>query len=138
MAKEAKGAAQESSSPVNDIVKDMEELLKQQFAMLRSEVREQLEKGKGAAFSLGSGAGALALGGILGLHAAVHGLHKATGLSLWACYALVGGLSAAAGYRLLDSGLKQAADLRLAPTKTAEAFKENVAFLGERVAAGLR
>ncbi len=139
MAKQSKDLA---DSPTTDLVKgvveDVGKLLDQQFQLLRAEFQEEVDKAKGAAVSVGAGLGMVVLGGILGTQMTVHALHRATGLPLWSCYGIVGGLLGGVGMQFLTTGVQKAADLREAPAKAVESIKENVSALGERVSAGLR
>ncbi len=139
MANQTRNAAENSTTAlVKGVVDDVGKLLEQQFELLRSEFREEVDKAKGAVVSVGAGAGMVVLGGILGTQMTVHALHRATGLPLWACYGIVGGVLGGVGTQLLTTGMQKAADLRTAPAKAVESIKENVSSLGERVAAGLK
>jgi hypothetical protein len=119
---------------VGDIVRQSEELITQQFSLLKTELREEVQKAGGAAAALAGGAGLLAAAGLLSTQALAHLLHRASGLPLWACYGVVAGALGAAGGGLLAAGLKKAAHLDLgAFPQTAEALKENLSWLKERV-----
>ena len=138
VAKRHTGGDQPELSDVLDllgaIARDAGRLVQQQFALLRAEVRQeltQLEQGVGA---LGVGAVLAASGGALSTLALVHGLRRATGLPLWACYALIGGSLGLAGAGLMLHGQRRLAALRLAP-ETTEALAENLQWLGRQLAA---
>jgi hypothetical protein len=118
---------------VKGIVADSETLVGQQWELLRSEVREEAGRVGGAAFELGAGAGMVATGGALAALAAVHGLHRATRLPLWACYGLVGGALGAAGAGMIAGGARRLSAVRLLPPpQTTEALRENLAWLKEQ------
>jgi len=118
---------------VREIAKDAETLIDQQFDLLRSEWRQELDQAKGAAAALGTGSVMVATGGFLTTLMLVHGLHRATRLPLWACYGLVGGAAGAVGVGLLAGGLRQAADVHLAaPPQTLDAMKENLAWIADQ------
>ncbi len=91
----------EIGSLLQGIATDVGRLIEQQFQLLRTDLNQQLDKARNAAISLGSGAGLVAVGGILGTLAGVHFLHRTTRLPLWSCYGLVGGLMGAPGAGLL-------------------------------------
>ena len=78
--------------------------------------------------SIGAGivvAGALTIVGML-----VHLLAAKTEIPLWGCYGIVGGGLMLPGLLILFGGKKSVADVQLAPPpETAQAFKENVAWL---------
>src|SRR5262249_46941487 len=73
------------------ILADVEQLLGQHADLLRQEIKDELAKAAGAGLAVTTGAGATAVGGLLGVLAAGHLLHKAAGLALGLCYALTGG-----------------------------------------------
>jgi hypothetical protein len=80
---------------VTGIVNDAQELLQQQLALFRSELRQDLRQSREMASSF-------ALGGVLGLVAAglltfmlVYLVQYLTGWHLAGCFALVGGITAA-------------------------------------------
>jgi len=129
-----KSGQAEVTTLLKEIVHDTERLIGQHFELLRSELKQELRQAKDAAVSMGAGAGLVATGGILGTLMAVHGLHKATGLPLWGCYGLVGGLLGAAGAGLMARGWQAAAGLELPPPQTMAALKENFTWLKEQSA----
>lgn len=109
------------------ILGDVEKLVSQHLELFRSEVKQELGEARQAAVSLLAGAGAAAAGGILGLLALVHLLHRTTGLPLWACHALVGASLGMLGTGLITTGVKQAADVSLVPQQTAEEVRQELA-----------
>ncbi|HEY1380674.1 MAG TPA: phage holin family protein [Gemmataceae bacterium] len=121
------GAANDTLTALGrGILADVEQLLGQHYDLLRQEIKDELAKAAGAGLAVTTGAGATAVGGLLGVLAAVHLLHKATGLPLWLCYALTGGVLAGAGGGLIAAGAKQAAGIDLVPRQTIEAVREDV------------
>jgi hypothetical protein len=126
-------AGPELTTLVKEIVHDSEALVGQQLRLLRSELREEWVNAQEAALLLGAGAGLVATGGLFSSLALVHALHKATRLSLWACYGLVGGMLGVAGAGLLAAGRERAAGVRLPPPQTMEALRENLEWLKEQV-----
>lgn len=113
-------------------VRDAEGLVGLQFDLLRSEVRQELRLARDAALSVGSGAAMLGAGGVMAAFMAVHALHRATRMPLWACYGAVGGLLGAAGAGLVATGLGRAAGVRLIPPETTEALRENLAWIKDQ------
>src|SRR5947209_8425096 len=91
-------------------IEDLEKLVRQNFELLRSELKQELDNARNAAVSMGVGAGVAATGGILGTVGLVHLMHSTTRLPLWACYGLVGGALGAVGGELLWAGARRAAD----------------------------
>ena len=84
---------------VTGIVGDFQELIKQQLALFKAELREDLRKTKEASVSLVCGAALLGLGSVLLCIMVVHLLEWVfrPHLELWLCYLIVGGVLAAVG-----------------------------------------
>jgi uncharacterized membrane protein YjfL (UPF0719 family) len=131
MATNANPANEQSiASLVGGIVDDAQTLIKQQFQLVRSEIKQELRQARNAAISLSVGALLAFLGVILLIVMAVHLLHTYTELQLWACYGIVGGLLAVLGAVLLYLGKEEAEDVQLLPPpQSAEAARENVQWL---------
>jgi uncharacterized membrane protein YqjE len=93
------GSEQSLTSVVTGIVGDFQELIKQQLALFKAELKQDLRRTREASISLVCGVALLGLGSVLLCFMAVHLLFWAFGpnLPLWACYLIVGGLLAAAG-----------------------------------------
>jgi len=121
--------ASELSEVVGLIVHDAERLLDQHARLIRSEIRQGLRTLPPAITSIGAGAGLAAVGGSLGILMLVHGLQRSTRLPLWSCYGLVGGTLAALGAGLMASGTRKAASVDFIPRETAQAFREDVAWI---------
>jgi hypothetical protein len=118
---------------VTGIISDGQELIKQQFALLRREVEEEIEQAKTAALFLALGAGIVAVGGLLLAFLLVYLLANTTTIPLWGCFGIVGGGLATIGALCLYFGRREAADVVLTPPpQTAEAIKENVQWLKEQ------
>ncbi len=124
--------APDRTALLKEIVQDTEKLIGQQFELFRSELKHEIRQARTGAASLVAGAGLAATGGMLTTLMAVHGLHKASGLPLWSCYGLVGGLLAAAGGTLLARGWKEISGLQLPPPQTTAALRENLTWLKEQ------
>ena len=103
------------SSLAQGILNDVERLIGQQFGLIRRELLDELKKAAGAGLSIGTGAGATAVGSLFGALAAVHLLHKATGMPLWLSYAVTGTTLCAAGAGLMTSGVAQASEIDILP-----------------------
>jgi hypothetical protein len=59
----------------------------------------------------------------------VHLLNALTGLPLWACYGIVGGVCAIVGVVLLYRGKQQMSQIDMVPQQTVETMKENVRWI---------
>jgi Putative Actinobacterial Holin-X, holin superfamily III len=113
------------------IVNDAKELMRQELALAKHEIREDLRKTKAAMLSLGLGIGVAAIGGLLLILMLVHLLHTLAGLPLWACYGIVGGLFIIVGGVLLLIAKQTIARIDVVPPQTVETMKENVQWIKE-------
>jgi Putative Actinobacterial Holin-X, holin superfamily III len=117
---------------LSGIVTDAKELMRQELALAKHEIREDLRKAKAAVLSLGLGIGVAAIGGLLLILMLVHLLQALTGLPLWACYGIVGGLFLIVGGVLLLLAKQTIARIDVVPPQTVETMKENVQWIKER------
>jgi hypothetical protein len=127
----AEASGMSVSTLVGDIVTDAQNLLKQELALTKREMTEEIAKAKEAAISLAIGAGILAVGGVLLCFMLVYLLNWAfpDNLPLWGCFAIVGGAFAAAGAILLVVGAKRAGSIHLVPERTLNTMKDNVKWI---------
>jgi hypothetical protein len=122
---------------VKGIVDDIGDLIKQQFAFARAEIKTDLRKTKEGVLALAVGAGVVALGGLFLCLMLVHLLHCLTlppgadpaSLPLWSCYAIVGLLFLGGGFALLLAGKKKFDSFNPLPVQTAATMKENVQWI---------
>jgi hypothetical protein len=117
------------TSLVNGIIRDAQDLVHQEIALARREVRDEIEKAKQAVVSLSVGVATAAVGGLFLLLMVVHILQEEAHLKLWMSYLIVGGILAVVGGVLYAMGRTKAGDIRLVPKQTAETLKENVQWL---------
>jgi len=115
---------------VAGILSDAQELFRQQAALFRSEIQEDLRKSKEAAVPLAIGLWLLVLGSIL-LSATVALILAAAGLPEWASFAIVGAIVTIAGGILFYAGKKKFDSFNPLPEKSAEALKENLEWLAK-------
>jgi hypothetical protein len=115
------------SDSAQQVFSDVEKLIGQHLGQLADQVKEQLGKAATAGLSFGGGAGMMALGTVLGGLAAVHMLHKATGLPLWVCYTLCSATACATGAGLFAAGAQRAADINLMPSGARQAVRDALA-----------
>jgi len=113
-------------SLVTGIVEDAQGLIRQQFALLKHELREDAARVKNGSVILGAGIGVGLLGGILLTLMLVYLLHwAAPDLPLWACYGIVGGVFVAASGLLCYRGISEFKSFNPIPEQTVQAMKEN-------------
>jgi putative superfamily III holin-X len=114
------------SALVRGIAKDLQELLKQQLALFKYELQDDLARTKTAGRFLVVGLVALMMGAGLLLLTLVFFLNWATTLPLWGCFGIVGGVLTLAGGILVGMGKKKLSALKLLPVQSAQALKENL------------
>ncbi|HSF34398.1 MAG TPA: phage holin family protein [Candidatus Tectomicrobia bacterium] len=114
---------------VSDLLDDAKLLLRQELALAKYEIHQEVHKTKMALVSLGVGIGIAAIGGLLLIVMLVHLLHALSELPLWSCYAIVGGACAIVGIVLLYRGKQQISQIDMIPQQTVETMKENVRWI---------
>jgi hypothetical protein len=126
------------ASLVGGIVNDAQQLIRQEVALARREIQDELNKIKTAALSVGVGVGVGLLGGLMLCFMLVHLLHWATGyrgevdpaaIPLWGCYGIVGALFLVISVMLFYIGKSKAQQVDLVPRQTVETMKENVQWI---------
>jgi hypothetical protein len=117
---------------VAGIVDDIRTLIRQEMALGRAEVLQQINKTKRAAIALSAGIGAGAVGVLFLLLLVVHAIHEGGGLPLWASYAIVGGVLVIVGCILFFVGKHQASEVNLVPRQTIESIRENVQWIKDQ------
>jgi len=118
------------TSLVSGIVNDAQDLLKQQFELLKAEVRDDMRKVRDAGEIMGLGAGLGLMGGILLTLMLVYLLNWAVpGIPLWGCFGIVGGVFLAGAVAAYLTGKRMLDNVNPLPDKTAEALKENVQWI---------
>lgn len=114
------------------IISDAQNLLKQQLAMFRTEIKMDVRRTKTALVALASGLAVASIGVILLCFALVYGLEALVPqLPLWACFAIVGGLFAAGGGIAFYSAVRQFQEFNPLPDESAQALKENVQWISQ-------
>jgi uncharacterized membrane protein YqjE len=112
------------------IVNDAQELIKQQLALFRAEIRDDFQKTKEVALSFLIGASVLLLGGlllVLMLPLLLNWIWPQ--LPLWACFGIIGGILAGVGGALCYAGKKTMDSFNPLPDQSVEALRENVQWL---------
>jgi len=117
---------------VSGIVDDIRTLIRQEMALGRAEVLQQINKTKKAAIAMSAGIGAGAVGVLFLLLLLVHLIHEAGGLPLWGSYAIVGGILVVIGCILFIVGKRQASEVNLLPHQTIESIRENVQWIKDQ------
>jgi protein-S-isoprenylcysteine O-methyltransferase Ste14 len=117
---------------LSGIVADAQELVRQEIALARQEVREEISTAKDAGIKLGIAGAVLAIGGLLLVLTLAQALADLLDWPAWAGYGLVGVVLAIVGYFLLSAAQKRLKEVHPVPEKTVETLKENVEWLKDR------
>jgi len=120
------------SQLISGIVGDAQVLVRQEIALARQEISEEISTAKQAGIKLGVAGGVLAVGGLLLVLALAQSIADLFNWPTWAGYALVGVVLAIVGYILLSSAQKQLKNVRPIPEQTVETLKENAEWIKER------
>jgi len=117
---------------VGGIIADAQELMKQQLALFRTEVKEDVRKTKQAVIALVTGLALASVGATLLSLMLVYALEAATVLPLWGCFGIVGGLLAAGGGIAFYGALRKFNEFNPLPDESARALKENVQWITQQ------
>ncbi len=120
------------SQLLSGIVGDAQTLVRQEIALARQEIREEISEAKSAGIKFGIAGAVLAIGGLLLVLTLAQGIADLFDWPTWAGYGLVGVVLAVAGYVLLSSAQKQIKNVNPVPEKTVETMKENVEWIKDR------
>ena len=107
---------------VSGIISDAQELLKQQVALVRAELKADFRRTVQAATLLAIGALVLVPAAFLLCNMFVFMLHELAGLSVWAGYGIVGAV-------LIAVGIQRFRSFNPLPDQSVEAIKENVRWM---------
>ena len=114
---------------VSGIIGDAQELLKQQVALVRAELKADFRRTVQAATLLAVGAVCTIPALFLVCNMFVYMLHELAGLSVWASYGVVGGAFVVLAAVLVGVGIQRFRSFNPMPDQSVEAFKENVRWM---------
>lgn len=115
---------------VTGIINDAQDLLKQQLALFKQEIKDDVRKTKEAVLALSVGMGILLVGGLLWCLMLVHLLSWAfPSLPLWCSYGIIGLVFVACGGALLYLGKRRFESFNPLPEQSVGALKENVQWI---------
>jgi hypothetical protein len=124
------GSEPSLSGLATGILNDVQNLFKQQVAMLREEIKDDFQKAVRAASVIAAGVAMSLLGGIFLCLTLVYFLAWAfPALSLWGCFAIVGGSLAFVGVSLFYLGKNKLSSFSPLPDQSVEALKENMRWI---------
>lgn len=109
---------------LQDIVGNIQEIIRSEFRLAKTEIKEEAAKATKPAVSLGTGIvlGFYALGFILWTIV----LAIATQVAMWIAALIVGGVLAIVSLVLITGAMKKLKHVKPVPEKTIESLKENV------------
>jgi len=110
---------------VRGIIDDVQILTKQQFQLLKQEMKEDSTRTVHAALPMAAGA-VVCLVGLVILGHALAQILVALGLADWAAYLIVGAVITGAGVGLVYAGMAKFKTFNPLPDRSLEALKENV------------
>jgi len=130
-----------ATSLVSGILADFQDLMRQQFTLIKEECLQDWKKTKEAGLLLGVSIVPLASGGMLLAFMLVHLLHWATmpsgadpaSLPLWACFGIVGLVLVGIGAALFMVGLGNLRSMNPLHGDSVQAMEENVHWFKETV-----
>ena len=136
MLNEIKREVQSNLAPLlGEVLKDAQKLIRQEIALARSEIKQDVSEVKSATISLSIAliSGLVALG-LLSL-TIVHFLRWAfpNTLPYWTCYGIVTLLFAAIGVVCYVAGREKAEQVDVVPGKTMETMRENAEWLRSKI-----
>jgi hypothetical protein len=114
---------------VSGIIRDGQELFKQQVALAQAEIKADFQRSVRAATLLGVGMVALIPALLLLCNMLVYLLHELAGLSRWASHGIVGGAFALIGAALVAVGIQRFRSINPLPDQTVDEIKENVRWM---------
>jgi len=130
------------TATLKGILDDAMELVRQQIAMVRAEIRADIRKVLGAVIPLACGIGPMALGGLMLCFTLVHLIHwlttpagqslDAANVPLWGCYAIVAGTFLLVGGTLLGIGIFRIKNMPTLGGESAKALEENIQWIMNR------
>jgi hypothetical protein len=135
MANDLPGAPEPTMAAlVGGIVNDVQLLIKQELALARREVTDELKKARVVVVLLGIGLGSAAAGGLLLILMLVYLLHWASSehLPLWGCYGLVSAVLMILAGCFFFLGRRRAGDIHLMPQQTIATMRDNVAWIANQ------
>lgn len=122
------------TSLLKGIVSDAQELIQQQLALFRAEIKDDVRKTVGILIAIVSGAFMVAVGGALLCFMLVHLLNSvAPALPLWGCFGIVGGSVALIGGIVAYAAVARFKTFNPLPDESVQALKENVQWIKNRM-----
>jgi protein-S-isoprenylcysteine O-methyltransferase Ste14 len=132
------GYQESISGLVKGVLHDVRQLIRDEVALARVELREQASRAKLAASALGAAAAALALGAVFLLVAVAAGIADLLDWPIWAGFLIVALLLSVAGFVMLSMGRSKLRTVHAVPEQTVETLKENSEWIAKRLSSAKR
>jgi MFS family permease len=123
---------------IRGIMADVRQLMREEIALARVEMREQAQRAKLAAIALGTAVVALAIGGVFLLVSLAVGIADLLDWPVWAGFFIVALVLCVAGMVMLSTGRKRLSNVRPLPEQTMQSLKENSEWIAKRLSSAKR
>jgi len=120
------------SALVSGIVGDVQALVRQEIALARTEIRDEVNTAKNAAIAMLVASAVLGVGALLLVVALALVVADLLSWPAWAGFGLVGVVFAVVGGVLFSVAQQRAKQISPVPQQTVETIKENVEWIKER------
>jgi hypothetical protein len=122
------------TSLLKGIVSDAQDLVQQQLALFRAEIKDDFRKTVSILIAIGSGVFLVGIGGTLLCFMLVHLLVSlAPALPLWGCFGIVGAGVTLVGGIIAYAALARFKTFNPLPDESVQALKENVQWIKNRI-----
>jgi uncharacterized membrane protein YqjE len=118
------------SDVFQDIVRNLQEIVRSEVRLAKTEIREEAERAKSSAMLLGGGAVTGLFAGLFFLLTIMYALVRV--MPDWAAAMVVGAVLAVIAGITLSAGAKQLKLIRPTPERTVETIKENVEWVKQQ------
>jgi protein-S-isoprenylcysteine O-methyltransferase Ste14 len=120
-------------SLLRGIMTDLRTLVREEVALARVEIRQQVGRARTAAVSFGVAAAALLFGSTFLLVAVALGIADMFDWPVWAGFGVLAILLSLVGFVALSSGRKQMSQVHAVPQQTVTTLKENSEWIAKRL-----
>jgi protein-S-isoprenylcysteine O-methyltransferase Ste14 len=132
------GYRESIGSLVSGILGDLRQLIREEIALARVEMREQAGRAKLAAGAFGAAAAALAFGCAFLLVAIAVGVADLLEWPVWAGFLAVAVLLSICGMVMLSAGRSRLRSVHAVPEQTVQTLKENSEWIAKRLSSAKR
>jgi protein-S-isoprenylcysteine O-methyltransferase Ste14 len=120
------------SALLSGIVGDAQHLVRQEIALARQEIREEIAAAKEAGTALALAGAILGVGGLFLLVTLALGLADLLNWPAWAGFGIVGVVLGVVGAIMLSSARQRMQQITPVPERTVETMKENIEWIKDR------